>query len=226
MYALTLTGRRMGRHIRRRLRSRVRRMRKKLNLRRGVALLCGIFLFCGIFAMLSHSLSPAIARFAESSARGMLTECMERATQTVSARDILCLTYDGDGRIASISVDADAMNRYQAGIAAALQEELNRRGTCKMKIPLGSLTDISLLQGRGPRIAVRLTPAGAVRAELQSSFSSGGINQTCHRVDLTVYADITVLMPNGTSETYALSTTLCAAETVIVGEVPTLVRGY
>lgn len=212
------------RKMRYRLLPRFRRIRRCITWKRILILTVLIVGYLFALRCVNRAVTPAIRSFAQNSAQSVLADCLERAVKSVSAEDVLNITRDDSGRVSAIAVNADAINRYQAGVASAVQDELNRRGKCRIRVPIGSLTNINLFQGRGPRLTVHLTPSAAVRTEPQSSFSTGGINQTCHTLDLTVYASVTVLFPDGSSETYPLSATLCVAQTVIVGDVPALYR--
>lgn len=50
-------------------------------------------------------------------------------------------------------------------------------------------------------------------------FSDAGINQTHHKIMLTVALDLVVLLPSGTV-TEHVDTDVCVAETVLLGRVP------
>ena len=50
-------------------------------------------------------------------------------------------------------------------------------------------------------------------------FTSAGINQTLHQVMLEVSVQVKLHLPGGTTETL-VEAQVCAAETVIVGQVP------
>ena len=216
---------RFGIHKRRLMRSMrgMRSMRRQFRRisfgRRVFAVIFTVFTVMGLI-WLNRKATPILFGLAESGAQGLLNSCIEQVTREISAGDILHTVTDGEGRILSVSVDADRMNRYQARIGEAMQRALEARGSYRMKIPVGTLTGAAILSGRGPRVSVRLSPTGAVSTEARSTFTSAGINQTCHRIDLTVTANITVFLPDGQSRTFTLLSSFCAAETVIVGTVP------
>ena len=50
-------------------------------------------------------------------------------------------------------------------------------------------------------------------------FTSSGINQTLHQVMLNVQVECTLLIPGGTVDT-VVEAQVCAAETLLVGQVP------
>ena len=89
----------------------------------------------------------------------------------------------------------------------------------ELKIPLGSLLDSELVWARGPYITARALWVGSVSAEYESDFSSAGVNQTIHQIWLDLSVPVTVLLP-GESLAISVQTSICIAETVIVGQVP------
>lgn len=165
------------------------------------------------------SLSPALEAFSETGARAHITALLEQAISEVPAETFLRLTQDESQHVTSLSVDPAAVNHYKSEVFAALQRAFNANEVYRISIPFGSLTEVPLLAGKGPRVSVRLVPSGTVSAVLESSFESAGINQTCHRIYLTASAEVAVLLPSH-HETYTVSTRVCVSETVIVGEIP------
>ena len=175
-----------------------------------------------IFA--NNRISGAIEVLAEEKARAEVITRINRCIDAVSPEEFLNLSYDSEKRITAISVNSNALMRYKVAVLSALQSDLDQSKKIRISVPFGSLTGIPLAAGKGPNISVLLVPSGSVSAELESSFSDAGLNQTCHRILLHVSVDVTVLLPNG-SEKYTVSSTECVSETVIVGEVPK-VTGY
>ena len=60
---------------------------------------------------------------------------------------------------------------------------------------------------------------GTVESRVENQFSDAGINQTLHRVMLSVHIPIQILLPGGTVET-EVDSQVCLAESIIVGGVP------
>ena len=92
--------------------------------------------------------------------------------------------------------------------------------TCALPIlPLGTLTGQPLLSGAGPRVRVSVDSVGEVTADYANSFTSAGVNQTLHRVCLDIHATVRLFLP-GEVLPVSVSSSVCVAETVIVGETP------
>ena len=118
-----------------------------------------------------------------------------------------------------------AVNCNMARINALSSELLNRtvnsteNKTLNVSIPLGNLTGVSLLMGRGPGVPVKILMLTSSRVEFSNDLISAGINQTKHRINLNVLVDVDILMPWGT-ESSRVKTEVMIADTVVVGGVP------
>lgn len=133
---------------------------------------------------------------------------------TVSKRDT--------GEVTAIESNVVAINRLQSQLAQVILERLDTREGQGMSLPLGTLTGLDILAGRGPLMGFRILPIGAVETKMSNRFESAGINQTLHRVMLEITADVSPLLP-GCRESNRVSVEICIAETVIVGSVPNFV---
>ncbi len=151
----------------------------------------------------------------------IVAESVDAALETVSVMD-LSLTnasYDENGSITGIHAGTDAINTVQTVLLEQLNMALSRQKSAEFTIHLGTLTGMYTLTGRGAEIPLRYLPAGTAEVNLQSDFSSAGINQTIHTLtaEITVHAGCSVPLYRADAEqtfTYLL------AETVIVGDVP------
>ena len=88
-----------------------------------------------------------------------------------------------------------------------------------VNIPVGNLTGVSVLMGRGPKVPVKIITMTSSRVEFNNNIVTAGINQTKHQINLEVIVDIDILVPWG-SETTQVVTEVLIADTVIVGQVP------
>ena len=86
-------------------------------------------------------------------------------------------------------------------------------------IPLGTVLGIPLFAGKGPKLTLRFTPAGAVQSSFESAFADAGINQTIHKITLRLTATVRIILP-GESHTVTISSVATIAESIIVGDVP------
>jgi len=122
------------------------------------------------------------------------------------------------GEVSAISSNMARINALSAEILdRVVGATENHKIT--VKIPIGNLTGVSLLMGRGPSVPVQIIVLTSSRVEFNNSVVTAGINQTKHQINLEVIVDIDVLIPWGTESTQVL-TEILIADTVIVGQVP------
>ena len=128
------------------------------------------------------------------------------------------------GAIASIETNVSAANRLKSGVELALAQAFASEQLPQLNIPIGSLSGFSFLSGGGPQIPFTLVLAGSPQVNWESALEEGGINQTVHRVRLTVCVKVSAMLPGMTVEAES-QTSYLAAETVIVGQVPQFFAG-
>lgn len=136
--------------------------------------------------------------------------------------------YDGDyfvsfektesGEVSAISCQMARINTLSAKILDRVVGATENTVTT-VKIPLGNLSGVSLLMGRGPKIPVEIVTLTSSRVAFKNNIVSAGINQTKHQIALQILVDIDVLVPWGTASTQ-VSAEVLIADTVIVGQVP------
>lgn len=76
-----------------------------------------------------------------------------------------------------------------------------------------------MLSGRGPGVKIRISSIGNIETNLNSEFTSQGINQTLHRVYVDVSCNVKVLTPFKDIER-KITNKVLLAENVIVGNIP------
>jgi sporulation protein YunB len=111
------------------------------------------------------------------------------------------------------------INQLKSRAALVINEEIKQIEHHDLNISFGTALGIHMFYGRGPSIPIKLMPKGYADTQILSSFTSAGINQTLHRIILTVATDISAIIPGYTSSV-TVQTTFMVAETVIVGNVP------
>ena len=185
-----------------------------------------VFILGIILLLLFHfKLRPLIADFALAKASNLVTQVIDDSILEkvsgglVAYDDLVTLEKDETGQITALKSNMAGLTAVRAMLISQLVEDLNHFDATEFGIPLGSLTQNSLLYGRGPEIPVRILSVGSVHSEFENSFHSTAINQTIHRIVFRVTVEVRVLIPGGTLTTQVEST-VNVAETVIVGAVP------
>lgn len=126
---------------------------------------------------------------------------------------------DHNGKVSAITTDMQRINLIKLRIANRLSEEMFERTEDIIKIPLGNLTGVDYLTGLGPDVKFRVLWVSSVNSEFSTSLESAGINQTIHKIMLDFSINVGMMFV-GREIGVDVGTSVCAAETVIVGEVP------
>lgn len=181
----------------------------------------GITLAVLFISQLNERLRPILFELAVSQTSNSITAVIDSAVseQAISYNDLVSLERSASGDIVALTSNMAHANILRAQLLEASLEALKGLETMEFNVPLGTIYDWDLLSGRGPDIGVRVLYTGTASAEFENSFSSAGINQTCHQIIFRVKADISVLLP-GRQEKTTIDTKVCVAETIIVGKVP------
>ena len=204
-------------------------MRERTRRRFPLLLLCLALLLC-FLGYAGRFLSELATQIAVSDAADLVSAEVNRVVARVlSQEDFASLRYvrfekNEAGEIAAVSADMGAVNALSAAILENVVGTAENR-TLTVKIPAGSLSGVSLLMGRGPEVPVEILMLTSSRVGFDNSIVSAGINQTKHRLLLTVCVDIDVVVPWGTRSTQVQSQVLIA-DTIVVGQVPETFVSY
>ena len=193
------------------LRKNHRALRRMLICISAAAILIGVLL-----AWLGAAL--ATARIRSVAAKAMNDAILDTMQQDENYTELLHIRENGS-KVYMVQADPRQMNLLSAQCAEAAQQRIAALGEQGIIIPLGTITGISFLSGKGPAIHVSYTPAGSVQSQFSSEFTSSGINQTLYRVNIKLTASIQLVMP-GIYELIRVSTEAAIAENIIAGEVP------
>ena len=183
-------------------------------------MLLGLGLMC---LTLVRNMDPLVRDMAVAGAKNAAAAAMQKA---VAARmtggqwsDLVQLVKDGEGQITAAVTDVGRVNELQAALAGDVIAALTAPNTADLGVPLGNLLPSPFFSGLGPKVPIRILSVSEVEVKLMSRFTSAGINQTLHRLLLTLSARVRVLIPTGTV-TAIVYADVTAAETLIVGRVP------
>ena len=204
-----------------------RKIRKKL-VRTLAVFAVLLFILAAIVITAEIRLAPTIKSIASQKAKNAVTllinekayEIMTSDKLSVSYDDLIKLEKDNDGKITAVRADTLKLGHIETLLTSEVARSIGHIPTDTLKIPLGNIISSSaLMSGKGPEINVRLLRYGNVTARLTNEFKDAGINQTNHRIILTVNTTVCVIIPFS-SFCEDITTDICIAETVIVGNVP------
>lgn len=168
---------------------------------------------------------PMLEYYAETQGTSAVTEAINSSVKkSLSEKsrdetDFVNYEKNSDGKITAINIDAKKLNYLKASLTADLIGEMRKIQGTPIKVPVGTLSGIGIFYGKGPNINLEVIPEGSVVSDIETDFSSSGINQTAHRIYWTVSAEFYVVLPEKTIS-FAVSNRFLLSETVIVGEIP------
>ena len=184
-----------------------------------VLLLAGI-----LFLFLEQNLSQTLLDMAYATAHSIALDTVNRAAQQVVGEgidyeELMKVQTDAQGRVAMLRANTMRMNQLATQTAIMAQQELNSIENQVVDIPLGAALGIRFLGGFGPRIGVQIVPVGAVSTHYETEFETAGINQTRHKIFLTLETSVSLIVP-ADSRMVSVTSTVPIAESIIVGQVP------
>lgn len=144
--------------------------------------------------------------------------------QNLSYDSIIIQNKGGDGHIRSLSTDFSAINSLKSEISIRISEYLSGHQKQTCHIPIGSLVSGRLMPASGITLPVSLICTSDATVEFSDDFCSAGINQTRHRLMISVTVNA-VLRSAFEVREKTVSTDIPISETVISGEVPGLIYG-
>lgn len=201
-------------------------LRRKKHRRRFAAFcVIMILLLIACIVLTEMRIRPVLSAVAESRAKNIATEAVNDAVwQVLCEKDVqyeslVSLTKDENDKVTAISVDSVKLNTICAEIRRLITDYFKRLSEIQIAIPIGSLTGVDMLAGRGPSIHIGITLSGSAVTTIENDFQTAGINQTRHQMILTVNTKVYVIMQSGNFAT-EISNSIVVAETVIVGDVP------
>lgn len=190
---------------------------------RFTSLLIAAAIATGVFAaQVYKQMVRHMTEICEYKGRQTATAAIGRAVDGCLAGDqgeYIDIVRDDEGRIIMLDADPAKINKLENDLKTDINDSLSRVEDNSMHVPLGTLTGITALSGRGPDVGIRLHQIGAVDVELKNSFVSTGLNQTRYSLKLTVSAELSVILP-GHSTDITVQDEYIISETVIVGELP------
>lgn len=132
--------------------------------------------------------------------------------------DFVALEKNSEGEITAIITDTARVNLLSSELLMEISKAADN-GQLDVGIPLGDLLGAGVLQGRGPKVPVKVGMMTSSFLRFENTFTSAGINQTRHALTIVASVDIDLLIPMGSMHT-TVETEIPIAETVIVGKVP------
>lgn len=179
---------------------------------------------CLVGWRLERNLTEVVLSLANARALALAVTALNEAAdevirEGVTYDQLMQVTQDASGQVRLIQANTSAMNLLASQVSLRAQQRLEDIENQSVMVPLGSALGLTLLAGSGPAIRVNILPVGSVVASLNTEFQSAGINQTRHKVVLTLQGTVRLVIPTGAATVQAVAE-VAVAESIIVGEVP------
>ncbi len=173
---------------------------------------------------LNRNLTGVVLSLADARARSLAVQVLNAAveetlTEGLTYEQLMAVTTGPDGSVRLIQANTAEMNRLASRVTLLAQQKLEQLEGQTIHVPLGSALGLTIFAGAGPKIPVQILPVGAVTPRFDTEFQTAGINQTRHKLLLTLTATVRLVIPTGASVMEA-STQMAVAESIIVGQVP------
>ena len=193
--------------------------------RKKIAITILIIVFINsILFFFGTNINNVVYSYSESRIRALSVKAVNNAvSELVHNKNIyenlVNFTTDNQGSIVLIQANAIQINMLTKDLIKTSQIKLEKIGVDGINIPLGTFTGITLLSGKGPNINIKLIPVGDVTCDFVSEFIDAGINQTLHKLYVTIDTNVNIILPlkNNTVKT---TTNILICESVIVGKIP------
>lgn len=179
------------------------------------------------FLLVDRKIKPTVLTIAEIKAKQIASQAInesigEKITDDIRYQDLYFIRTDQEGNITFMQSNTILMNNLAAEVALEVQKRMEEIGTeeeTMIRIPLGNIFESQILAQYGPKIKVEVTTIGRVNVDFYTEFEQSGINQTRHKIYLTVNTQVKTIIPF-TSKAMPVQSTVPIAETIIVGKVP------
>jgi sporulation protein YunB len=186
-----------------------------------------IFILLGcitlLYFMIDNAVKPTIFELSESKLKYLAVKAMNDAVaETISGvkySDLITVQKDANNRVTMLQANTLQMNDLAFKAALKAQDTIMNLGAQGIYIPLGTALGGQLLSGKGPLIRIDIIPVGSVTSRFSSEFETAGINQTRHKIYITLNASIRIVVGN-TGQLIDVSQQVLISETVIIGSVP------
>lgn len=199
----------------------IKRKRRRRRLVAAFLVIAAIIVAVCVF--ISRNVNPMILILSDEKIKAITNDAINSAVLEVmaenTATEYMSVVRDGDENIKSVDIDAVKVSELAEKITIKAQQKINDAGQDGIKIPLGSLSGVTLFTGLGPDINIKIYLVGSTQTKIISTFTDSGINQTLHRLYLDVTGAVAVAIP-GLPSRVKTSAQVLMGEMIIIGEVP------
>ena len=166
-------------------------------------------------------ISPIIKTYSSQEVKSITERAVNIAVnnvinRTLSYDSLIDINYAPNGEIVSLSANQYEINSITREIVKETQYLMKNIGQDGLSIKIGTFSGIPFLIDKGPIIHLNLVPIGVVSGQLNSEFSSVGINMTKHTLLLNINTHVSIVLPIKSYDVHS-SNQVLLSESIILG---------
>ncbi len=134
-----------------------------------------IAIVIGVGVFVQSNVNPMIITISNERIRALTTEAVSAAVLDVMSAnadaDYLTVSRDDKNAIKSVVLDSETISRLAQEVTINAQKKINEVGQDGIKIPVGSLSGVTLFTGLGPDINIKIYLVGSTQTQITSLFT-------------------------------------------------------
>ncbi len=182
-----------------------------------------IILATMIVLLLNKVIYPLFSKKCIYKAKVIVTQVSNEETENImknyTYKDLVHIEEDSDGNVTFLESNVVLINQIKANIVTNIQKRFAESKDTNIEIRAGALTGSRLISNMGPKIKIKVVPSGTISSTLETEFYSVGVNQSLHRIFLSINCTVSILSPFETVS-QSIESKILLSESVIVGNTP------
>ena len=182
-----------------------------------------IILATMIVLLLNKVIYPLFSKKCIYKAKVIVTQVSNEETENImknyTYKDLVHIEEDSDGNVTFLESNVVLINQIKANIVTNIQKRFAESKDTNIELRAGALTGSRLISNMGPKIKIKVVPSGTISSTLETEFYSVGINQSLHRIFLSINCTVSILSPFETVS-QSIESKILLSESVIVGNTP------
>ncbi len=182
-----------------------------------------IILATMIVLLLNKVIYPLFSKKCIYKAKVIVTQVSNEETENImknyTYKDLVHIEEDSDGNVTFLESNVVLINQIKANIVTNIQKRFAESKDTNIEIRVGALTGSRLISNMGPKIKIKVVPSGTISSTLETEFYSVGVNQSLHRIFLSINCTVSILSPFETVS-QSIESKILLSESVIVGNTP------
>lgn len=193
--------------------------------RKWVIVLPVLVFVCYVLGVISRNVSYYYLNYSEKKAKDVIDVAMESGLSSESLnilkdRDLYKVTRNSSNEIIMIDYDSYLVNLFLRDVSNNISNALrDEEGDVSFYVPLGSVFKNPIINGKGPKIPVRMELLGSVTTNIETKVTEYGINNSLIEMSICVVVKEKVVLPV-ISNTIKVENSYPISYKVITGKVP------